>query len=672
MAEIVVKLVNGELAGKTMQSITKEVNAAAQALKKAEIGTQAWVDANAKLEKTKQLQGDLKKQIEGTTGASNMLKAAWNKLPGAQFFNQIGDSFKMMKGGVGGLISQFGLLRTAIIATGLGALVVLLVGLISWFTKTEKGANMLSGAFKAVGAVVDVLISRLFNIGQTLKDLTSNPIKFFKDLGNDIAEAAEEGYDLVQVFDALEDQARELELADKQTEKTVSQLLLQSKNISKSYEERIAIIEKTNNIEKAQYDARMKYADDYLAAVQREVDMAEKTGTMNDELADKLKDAQVAKIQLETDLIEFQEKLENRRSVIIEKQIAERERKLKEALEREKKAHEEHQAALDNIRKLENEKRLALIDDDKTKEIEALNIATEEKIVALQGSEAQILEQIKLLREIQAAELADIDEKYRTKKAEEDAKWYDAELKKLEENAAEANRIAKEKADFQAEMDNLRLNTAQEVSGFLGDIITKDIKNEKDAKRIKKGFALVDIGINLQKELSANAITSAANPLNSVTFGAAGAAQLAGLNTASIIRSVISAARVVAFKGGGYTGDGSVDEAAGVVHRKEYVIPAHITQNPAYSGIINTLESARLRGYQAGGPVDPFQSSSPSRSVSSSSPTASNGIAEMRDLFLELIAAQDRRIDRIKVQNVVTETEDALKTINSIKAAASF
>ena len=58
------------------------------------------------------------------------------------------------------------------------------------------------------------------------------------------------------------------------------------------------------------------------------------------------------------------------------------------------------------------------------------------------------------------------------------------------------------------------------------------------------------------------------------------------------------------FAEGGYTGDGGKHEEAGVVHRGEYVIPAHIVANPSYSATIGSLESARTgKGYAQGGLV---------------------------------------------------------------------
>ena len=59
------------------------------------------------------------------------------------------------------------------------------------------------------------------------------------------------------------------------------------------------------------------------------------------------------------------------------------------------------------------------------------------------------------------------------------------------------------------------------------------------------------------------------------------------------------------FAEGGYTGPGDKYEAAGVVHKGEYVIPAWMVASPTYSATISTLENSRTRGYAEGGFVAP-------------------------------------------------------------------
>jgi hypothetical protein len=63
---------------------------------------------------------------------------------------------------------------------------------------------------------------------------------------------------------------------------------------------------------------------------------------------------------------------------------------------------------------------------------------------------------------------------------------------------------------------------------------------------MEKGVAIANVIINTMKELSANAATSALNPANAVTFGAAGAAQLLKMNAVSKIRAGLRIATIAA------------------------------------------------------------------------------------------------------------------------------
>ena len=63
--------------------------------------------------------------------------------------------------GIKNAVKGFKSLRVAIAATGIGLLVIALASLVSFFTKTQRGADKLSQAMKGIGAVVDVLIDRV-------------------------------------------------------------------------------------------------------------------------------------------------------------------------------------------------------------------------------------------------------------------------------------------------------------------------------------------------------------------------------------------------------------------------------------------------------------------------------------------------------------------------------
>jgi hypothetical protein len=726
MAEIVIKLVNGELAGKTAQSIAKEITAAAQAAKKAEIGTKEWIDAHARLDKAKQQQQDLTKQINSTKSASDQLKAAWNTLPGAGFFNQIGQSFGMLKSGVGGLVSSFGVLKGAIISTGIGALVVAVGTLVDWFTRTDEGATLMAGAMRGLEMIFDKLTKSVRDFGGWLIAAFENPkqammdfVDFIKtqainrfnafgvaiggvmkildgdfkagmkdlgdavgmatlgvenitdkiaDFGKEIANTVQEGIELEQELDRIADRSRELGVLDAETKKTVDQLLLQSKNVGKSYEERIGLLDRAGKIEQANHQAQLLNAIDLENAMKREVDAKAAVGKVSDELDQKYRDAQKARIDLERESISLQEKIENRRTALEEKRIAEIEKQAQAELK---------------IKQNVEDLTVAVMQEGIEKEIAQIQLETQRKIEALTGTEEQILQQKLLLEESQQMQIKAVQDKWALQKTEADLKAKNDQLARDKQLADEQKKIAEDKAKFEQEMQDVEFSIGRDSISFLGELASKRTKDAKDAKRIQKGFALTDIGINLVKELSANAVTAAANPLNSVTFGAAGAAQLLRSNIASVVRAAIGTARVVAFRKGGVL-RGPSHENNGIpftvngrpgfeAEGDEILLSKGVYRNPSLRSFASALNVAGGgRSFAAGGPVNPFDSSSKQGSAATASPSGDPFAAFQRlEAKFDVYAARvDQWASTLKVQNVVTETAEVLKTVNRIQAEA--
>lgn len=675
MADIVIKLVNGELAGKTMQGLTKEVNAAALATKKAEVGTKEWIDAHAKLDKAKALQADMKKQIDSTSKASDTLKQQFlgilNQIPGFSAFTGI---LGKAKGGVGGLTSGFGLLRGAIIATGIGALLLLITGLVTWFSKTEKGANMISGAFKAMGAIVDTLLNRLWNIQDTIKSFFSNPLKFFKDLGSDIKQAATEAYDLVQLFDALEDAKRDLDLTNAQTESAVDRLLLQSRNVALSFKERMELLDQASQLEKEQFQARVKYSTEYLLAVGREAAAAEKAGTMNDDLADKLQQARIDVINLDKESIALQEKIANRRSALVEKQEAENER-IRKAREKQQK---DELAAMQNIEDL----KIEVMEDGVQKEIAKIELDTQRKIEALIGSEAMIAEQKALLKQqelmlIQAViDKAVADQEVKDKQAKE--RQTQRDHKELEEK----KRIEQAKQDLAMMTKDAEASIASEVAGFGTNLLAAQAKDQKEAKRIRKAGTVLDIGLNLQRELAGISANASLNPLNAVPGGSAiVAAQAAIQRTLAKVRAGIGIASVLAFKRGGYVQGPSHDQGGipGRIGRNgpqiefeggEFFFSKDATRAIGVDNL-SRMNDQFTRKFAAGGPVNPFVDRAPisrgsttTASSASSGSSLTSGLEQKIDRMNSLLEQWPKRL---KVYVVAREVNDAIAAEAKIK-----
>lgn len=681
MAELKITLVNGQEAGATMQLVNKELREAKKALDKAVVGTEAYAKAQANIEHAEKNYEKVTKQIQGTQKASDLLKQAWNNLPGAQFFNQISDSFGMLKGGVGGLVSQFGVLKTAIISTGLGALIVIIGSLVNWMSKVESITNVVKGAWEAATAAWNTFMNALATFD-------------FTDLGDKMAEAAKEGYNLVQVFDELEDKQRELDLSNEQTAKTLDLLLLRSKNVSLSYKERIALLDQADAVETNQHQKRLQYAKEYEAAVQREVDNAERQGLMNDELADKLVKAKKDVISAEREDIALQEKIANRRAQLMEKQDAESEKRKNAEIKRlqdlEKARQEMMKREIDAINST-NLLRIQLMADGINKEIEQIQFDTQRKIEALVGSEQQIEEQRALLKELERQRINEATDAWEAQ-IMADAKAFSDEMQAQE--MAEANeswarekarleqekKAIQEKHDFEVALEQERMAMAQQAVSFFTDMLASQVKNEAAQKRIRKMGAVAEIGINLFRELSANATYAA-------TLGPAGPAYLALKNPPAYLRAAFATGRVLAFKKGGILRgpshrDGGIDmmvrgRVAANAEGGEPILTAGVSRNPrllAAASQINVMAGGRPL-MEMGGVVPSNPYAEVRNVTTNSAQSALRSGTDSQDTLsifrMELQAEREAMLAKmttLRVVNDPTDTQRELDVINEIQS----
>lgn len=118
-------------------------------------------------------------------------------------------------------------------------------------------------------------------------------------------------------------------------------------------------------------------------------------------------------------------------------------------------------------------------------------------------------------------------------------------------------------------------------------------------------FALEQL--KLQAEIAAAGITiqSLASPESIATFGAAGLAKAAiiiGLIEAAfaavegLVNKAFTSKKERQYAEGGYTGEGSKYEPAGVVHKSEWVAPREMVKSPKTGPVIAMLENYRLAG----------------------------------------------------------------------------
>jgi hypothetical protein len=118
--------------------------------------------------------GGAQKAIDGFTGG------ALSKLQG------VTGMFTKMNAGIAktGVASKgaFGIMKKAIIATGIGALLIAVTTLTSYFKNTQKGADMLARATAGLGAAIAVITDRMSVVGEVLVNAFRNPKQAIKDL----------------------------------------------------------------------------------------------------------------------------------------------------------------------------------------------------------------------------------------------------------------------------------------------------------------------------------------------------------------------------------------------------------------------------------------------------------------------------------------------------------
>lgn len=219
--------------------------------------------------------------------------------------------------------------KVALASTGIGALVLIVVALLSYLSKFDPIMDKIEQAFAAVGSVVtrvtDIVVQFFKNIksvGDLLSKIGSilaDPIGSFKRLGNEIAEVARQAVALKKAQQDLEDQEKIQELSNARAIQQVKQLTIQAKNRALSEKERQNLLAQANKIDEnnfkrqkeiADEKARIAYQDAKINAnlTDQEIDQIKKRGLaaafeikdrkrLTDEQVDNIKAAQLEQIK---------------------------------------------------------------------------------------------------------------------------------------------------------------------------------------------------------------------------------------------------------------------------------------------------------------------------------------------------------------------------------------
>jgi len=235
----------------------------------------------------------IKKEIDinvNTKGAEDNVENLSSGLSGvaAQADKLTGGLVSGFRNGVKGIknaVKGFKSLRVAIAATGIGALLIAITALTSYFTKTQRGADKLSQAMKGIGAVVDVLVDRISTFGEGLFKIISGDFSegldilkgTFKGLGDEIRNEAQAAIELEKAQQALEDRQIALIKVNAERRASIERLRLEAEDESKSNEERANALREAAKLQNEIADDEIAIAKERARIVRERVALGEST-----------------------------------------------------------------------------------------------------------------------------------------------------------------------------------------------------------------------------------------------------------------------------------------------------------------------------------------------------------------------------------------------------------
>ena len=283
--------------------------------------------------------------------------------------------------------ASFATIKAGIMSTGIGALLIAVTALISYFTNTKRGADKLTQAFTAMGAVVDVLTDRLSKVGEAISFVFSGEFRkagealkgTFAGITEEIKEEVKAMVELTKRTQALRDADNEFMVQKAKTRQEIEKARLIAEDETKSAEERLENLKKALELEAKTTEDEIALARERMAIKQEEMALSENSAEDEAELA-----------RLKTEIIEKETaSIKMRRRVVTEVNSLEREILAEEkarAKEKQDLIDAENKRIADEKKKADDAKALA---DKKAadKEIAEAKRVANEKIAILKAEE---------------------------------------------------------------------------------------------------------------------------------------------------------------------------------------------------------------------------------------------------------------------------------------------
>ena len=256
-------------------------------------------------------------------------------------------------------------------------------------------------------------------------------------------------------------------------------------------------------------------------------------------------------------------------------------------------------------------------------------------------------------------------------------KFVNDEVNKQIDILAKQYDLEKEIAAARIELKDMQVEAVGQLASALAGMFEQGSAAQIAAIAIEKAIAIAQIWINYAREMSAISLAAAniaAMPIPGARVAAAAymatmsakAKTQAGINTGIIVAQTVASAvssgsrkKKDQYFDGGHTGPGGKYEPAGIVHKREYVIPSEGTENQQLRPFIDIMEIARRNGSLARLDLRQIVQTIPAKGYSAGGFSSSSSSAANSPLPLPTLpsATSDPEIKQL-IQLVVKMTKE--------------
>ena len=252
------------------------------------VSLKVLVDTKSGQVNVEELDNDIKKTIKDTETLGTDTQKTTNKMSSG--FQKVGDTVSQVNPALGGMVSGIQSSTKAALAfiatpfgAALAAIGVALGALVTFFKRTERGADFFEEKLSAIKATINVLIDRFAAFGEGILQIFTGEFskgvdtltKSFKGIGDEISRESKEAMSLTRALDDLEDKEIALIEVNERKKTQIAELRLLASDEDVAKEKRLKALQQAAQLENEIADAEIAIAKEKARIITAQVAMGE-------------------------------------------------------------------------------------------------------------------------------------------------------------------------------------------------------------------------------------------------------------------------------------------------------------------------------------------------------------------------------------------------------------